>query len=298
MIDEVLTVLRPRPGGSYLDGTVGGGGHSEGLLDHSSPDGRLLCTDADPDALERASKRLIRFNGRVIVRQAWLDEVPAVAHTLGYTPLDGALVDLGLSSDQLDNASRGFSFMHDGPLDMRFDPTRGYTAAQLINQSDVAYLTHILREYGEVLRAGKVAEAIWSARPISTTFQLRDAVAGIARSRGRIHPATQVFQALRIAANDELRRLSDALPQLVDCLAPGGRLAVITFHSLEDRIVKQAFRRFATRSDMQPEAEIYTALSNVTVRLITHKPIMPSEAEVAANARARSAKLRVVEKLG
>jgi 16S rRNA (cytosine1402-N4)-methyltransferase len=297
MFDEVLTALRPKPGGRYLDGTVGGGGHSEGILDRSSPDGRLLGTDADAQAITLAKERLNRFNGRVILQQAWLDEAPGLARQIGFTPLDGALVDLGLSSNQLDDAQRGFSFMRDGALDMRFDTTRGLSAAELINRSDVAQLAQILSEYGEVERPRRVAEAIWNARPIMTTAQLRDAVAGVARHRGHIHPATQVFQALRIAVNDELRRLNEAMPNLLDCLAPGGRLAVITFHSLEDRIVKKAFRQAAMQMEAQPGFGLRQPAPELRVRLVTKKPIVPSGAEVAINVRARSAKLRIVERL-
>jgi 16S rRNA (cytosine1402-N4)-methyltransferase len=298
MFEEVMTALRPRPGGTYLDATVGGGGHTEGLLERSAPSGRVLGTDADPNAIHRAGERLSRFGERVVLRQAWLDEAPALARGLEWLPLDGVLVDLGLSSNQLDDPQRGFSLMRDGPLDMRFDPTRGLSAAELINGSDVASLTQLLNEYGEVERARRVAEAIWSARPMQTTAQLRDAVAGVARSRGHIHPATQVFQALRIAVNDELRRLWSTMPALIDCLAPGGRLAIITFHSLEDRIVKQAFREASVTTTDQPGFGVDGLARVARVCLVNKKPLVPSEAEVAANARARSAKLRVVEKLG
>jgi 16S rRNA (cytosine1402-N4)-methyltransferase len=298
MFDEVMLALNPRPGGKYLDATVGGGGHSEGLLERSTPGGHVLGTDADPSAIRRAGERLNRFGERVILHQAWLDEAPALAGTLGLLPLEGVLVDLGLSSNQLDDPQRGFSFMRDGPLDMRFDPSRGLSAAELINRSDVASLTQLLNDYGEVEHARRVADAIWSARPIHSTAQLRDIVAGVARSRGHIHPATLVFQALRIAVNDELRRLWDTLPNLIDCLAPGGRLAVITFHSLEDRIVKQAFRAASATTVDQPGFGSNGQTRVARVRLVNKKPIVPSEAEVATNVRARSAKLRIVEKLG
>jgi 16S rRNA (cytosine1402-N4)-methyltransferase len=297
MFDEVMMALQPGPGGRYLDATVGGGGHSEGLLERSAPDGRVLGTDADPAAIARASERLSRFGERAMLRRAWLDAAPLLANELGLLPLNGVLVDLGLSSNQLDDPQRGFSFMRDGPLDMRFDPTQGLSAAELVNRSDVASLTRLLSEYGEVERARRVAEAIWSARPIHTTAQLRDAVAGVARSRGHIHPATQVFQALRIAVNDELRRVWDTLPVLIDCLAPGGRLAVITFHSLEDRIVKQAFREASAVTVDQPGFGSEEPALAARVCLVNKKPIVPADAEVAANVRARSAKLRIVEKL-
>ncbi|MCL5995928.1 MAG: 16S rRNA (cytosine(1402)-N(4))-methyltransferase RsmH [Chloroflexi bacterium] len=307
LFDEVISALRPRAGGRYLDATVGGGGHTAGLLSASHPDGRVLGTDADATAIDRATERLRPFGARVSLRQAWLDQAPGLARELGFVPLNGALVDLGLSSNQLDDPQRGFSFMRDGPLDMRFDTTRGLPASELINQSDVESLKELLRDYGEVERARQVAEAIWAARPIHTTAQLREAINGVARSRGRIHPATQVFQALRIAVNDELWRLSKALPQLIDVLAPAGRLAVITFHSLEDRIVKRAFRDASLERDDQPGFGEPVWLSaqgpgvsagSAQVRLVNKKPIEPSETEVAANPRARSAKLRVVEKVG
>jgi 16S rRNA (cytosine1402-N4)-methyltransferase len=297
LITEVVSMLQPKSGGRYLDATVGGGGHAEGLLLNSQPDGKVLGTDADASAIARSAERLAAFGARVVLRQAWLDETPLLAGDLQFIPLDGVLIDLGLSSNQLDDAQRGFSFMRDGPLDMRFDTRGGATAADLINQLDVASLMQLLREYGEVERVRQVAEAIWSARPITTTAQLRQAIEGVARSRGHIHPATQVFQALRIAANDELRRLSDALPRLIDILAPGGRLAVITFHSLEDRIVKLVFRQAATELEAQPGFGDRTADLPARVRLVTKKPITPNADEIEMNPRARSAKLRVVEKL-
>jgi 16S rRNA (cytosine1402-N4)-methyltransferase len=297
LYDEVMSALRPHPGGRYLDATAGGGGHTEGLLVASEPDGRVLATDADAAAVTRVADRLSRFGARVTVRQAWLDDAPALARELGFVPLDGALLDLGLSSNQLDDPQRGFSFMRDGPLDMRFDPSRGQSAMELINQSDVESLVRVLREYGEVERARQVAEAIWAARPVRTTGQLVEAVGTVVRSRGRIHPATQVFQALRIAVNDELRRLSEALPAFIELLAPGGRLAVITFHSLEDRIVKRAFRDAAQEWDEQPGFGVTMPEgARERARLVYKKPVEPSEAEVRANPRARSAKLRVVEK--
>ena len=297
LFGEVINALKPGTGGCYLDVTVGGGGHAEGLLEASAPDGRVLGTDADASAIRRTAERLSRFGLRVTLRQAWLDEAPCVARQLGFTVFNGILADLGLSSNQLDDPTRGFAFMRDGPLDMRFDASRGVSAAALINNSDVTGLTRLLREYGEVERARQVAEAIWEARPLTTTSQLREAVAGVARSRGHIHPATQVFQALRIAVNDELRRLREALPSLIEMLAPGGRLAVITFHSLEDRIVKQVFREAAMAKTAQPGYGEQGQSMRARVLLVNRKPVSASDEEVSANPRARSAKLRVVEKL-
>ena len=309
MAKEVLEALRPHPAGHYLDGTVGGGGHSEAILTASAPDGRLLATDADPRAIQTAAERLAPFGERVVLRQCWLDQAADVAGREGFARLDGIVADLGLSSNQLDNPERGLSFMRDGPLDMRFDQTQGITAAQLIAECDVAALTHMLREYGEVAHAWRVAEAIWTARPVTTTAQLRDLVAGVAGyragARRAIHPATQVFQALRIAVNDELRRLADALPRLIETLAPGGRLAVISFHSLEDRIVKTAFRAAAMRADDTESGALGFGASKrpdapglvARIRLVNRKPIVPQEDEVRNNPRARSARLRVVERV-
>lgn len=294
---EVIQALQPVAGGRYLDATVGGGGHAEGILIASAPDGRVLGTDADGSAIERTAQRLALYGERVVLRQAWLGDAVNVARQLGMLPLHGILVDLGLSSNQLDDAERGFSFMRDGPLDMRFDVRRGVSAAELINQLDVAGLTQLLREYGEVERARRVAETIWAARPVQTTAQLRDVVAGVTRSRGRIHPATQVFQALRIAVNEELRRLSDALPELMEALAPGGRFAVITFHSLEDRIVKRAFRAMSAEPDDQPGFGAAQERASWRAQLVTRKPVEPTPEEVSSNPRARSAKLRVIEKV-
>jgi 16S rRNA (cytosine1402-N4)-methyltransferase len=295
LFDEVMAALQPRSGGHYLDCTLGGGGHTEGLLRGSAPDGRVLATDADPAALERMQGKWPAR--RLTVRQAWLDEAGGIAQTLGFTPLDGVLMDLGLSSFQLDEAARGFAFMREGPLDMRFDPTRGEPAAALIDRLDVEEMAALLRRYGDVQNARRVAEAMWQARPISTTAQLRDVVANVAKTRSsRIHPATQVFQALRIAVNDEVGRLARALPALIGLLKPGGCMAAITFHSLEDRIVKDVFRRESRDVVAQPgfgEQEEFVA----RVRLVNKEPITPAEAEVAANPRSRSAKLRVIERL-
>lgn len=300
MLNETVEVLRPNEGGKYLDVTLGGAGHAEAILEASGPEGRLLGTDADAAAVERCAARLARFGERVLVRQAWIDEAPALARALGFDAADGVVADLGLSSFQLDDADRGFAFMKEGPLDMRFDRTRGgMTVAEWLEQADIEMLTHVLREFGDVERARAVAEAIWAARPVRTTATLRDAVAGVAKLRPgkHIHPATQVFQALRIAANDELDRLERALPALIGVLAPGGRLAVITFHSLEDRIVKTAFKDAGVAVEAVPGFGLNQAERPAQVRALTKKPLRPGEAELRANPRARSAKLRAVEKL-
>lgn len=290
-------MLQPRSGGRYLDCTLGGGGHTEGILNTSAPDGRVLATDADAEAIARVSIRLSEMTSRTELRQCWLNETPALVRELNFAPLDGVLIDLGLSSFQLDEARRGFAFMREGPLDMRFDQSRGMSASEWIDRHDVSELVNVLRTYGDLPNARHVAEAIWQARPVTTTAQLRDVVANVAKMRSsRIHPATLVFQALRITVNDELQRLQDALPELIGLLKPGGRIAVITFHSLEDRIVKDVFRSESRDVIAQPgfgEQEERWA----RVRLVNKDPIGPSEAEIVANPRSRSAKLRVVERL-
>lgn len=296
LFDEVMAALQPRSGSRYLDCTLGGGGHTEGLLRASAPAGQVLAMDADPAAIERMQGKWPA--SRLTVRQCWLDEAAGIASASGFVPLDGVLMDLGLSSFQLDEAARGFAFMRAGPLDMRFDPTRGESAAQLIDRLDVEEMVALLRRYGDVQNARRVAEVIWRARPITTTAQLRDAVANVTKTRSsRIHPATQVFQALRIAVNDEVGRLERALPALIGLLKPGGRMAVITFHSLEDRIVKDAFRLESRNVVAQPGFGEQQEERQARVRLVNKDPITPAEKEVAANPRSRSAKLRVVERL-
>jgi 16S rRNA (cytosine1402-N4)-methyltransferase len=296
LFDETLAALQPGVAKRFLDCTAGGGGHTGGLLDAGAS---VLSTDADVDAVARVLSKLNTqaAEGRLRVRQAWLDEAVSVARAEGWLPLDGALIDLGLSSFQLDTAERGFALMRDGPLDMRFDQTRGPSAAEWIERSDVWDLTRALRDYGEVPNARRVAEAIWAARPIHTTGQLRDLVSDVVKTRNsRIHPATLVFQALRIVVNDELGRLERALPALIDALKPGGRLAVIAFHSLEDRVVKNVFRDAATARTPEPGFGEQVK-REATVRLVNRDPMTPGAAEIESNPRSRSAKLRVVERL-
>jgi len=296
LLHEVVAAFEPVNAGRILDLTAGGGGHSEALLKAGA---QVLATDADVEAVARVRARLAPWaaSGRVQVEQSWLDEALSVARGAGMLPLDGVLADLGLSSFQLDMAERGFAFMREGPLDMRFDRTRGVSAAEWIERSDVEEITRALREYGEVPQARRLADAIWTARPIHSTGQLRDVVGRAAMVRsGRIHPATLVFQALRIVVNDELRRLQDALPALVRALRPGGRIAVISFHSLEDRIVKNVFRDMARSSTPEYGFGVVEE-RRALLQVLTRDPIVPSAAEVAANPRARSARLRVAERV-
>jgi 16S rRNA (cytosine1402-N4)-methyltransferase len=283
-VDEVAWLLRPRRGGWVIDGTVGMGGHAEALLERSGPDVRLLGLDADPDALRLAGERLARFGDRARLVHASFAELGDVAAAHGLAEARSVLLDLGVSSMQLEDAARGFSFQLDGPLDMRLDPTRGPTAAALLNDLPEAELARLLHEYGEERFARRIARSIVQRRPLVTTGDLVAAVrAAVPRAAWprRLHVATRTFQAVRMAVNDEpgaLRRALEAGPPL---LAPGGRLGVIAFHSGEDRIVKQTFRSL--------ESAGYAALEP--------SPLPPGDDEVRANPRARSAKLRVLERL-
>ncbi len=266
-----------RPGGLYVDGTLGLGGHAAEVLRRSAPDGRLLGTDKDGETLQRAKENLESFGDRVRFVQADFREVPSL---LGGDRADGMLLDLGVSSVQLDTAERGFSFQADGPLDMRMDRSQGVTAAEVVNRTRERELADLIYGYGEERASRSIARAIVRARergPIRTTAELADLVRRAApRSRPGLHPATRTFQALRIHVNRELEGLAAALESLAECLAPGGRLVVLAFHSLEDREVKQTFRGLAARG----------------FRLLTKKPLRPGEAELRENPRSRSARLR------
>ena len=298
LYQQVLEALRPQPGGWYVDGTVGAGGHAEGILEASSPDGRLLGLDVDPQALAIARERLARFGDRVILRKASYTTLLDQLRELGWPPVDGVLLDLGVSSMQLDTPERGFSFRHDAPLDMRFDPEQPLTAADLVNTLSEDELADILWRYGEERRARRVARAIVAHRPITTTGQLAAVVAKVTTSgRPGMHPATRTFQALRIAVNRELEHVEQVLPQAVAALRPGGRLVVIAFHSLEDRIVKQFMRRESRDCLCPPEQPVCTCGHRATLRILRPFPIQAGADEVARNPRARSARLRVAEKI-
>lgn len=296
---EVLVALAARAGGRYLDGTLGGGGHAAGILEASAPDGRLLGLDLDPAAIERARARLAAFGARVVCVQASFADLGAVAAAEGFAPLDGVLLDLGFSSDQLADPARGLSFQTEGPLDMRLDPEAPTTADELVNDLPEEELADLIYRWGEEHRSRRIARAIVAARPIHTTTHLADVVARAAGGgrHARIHPATRTFQALRIAVNDELGALEAALPQAIAQLAPGGRLAVIAFHSLEDRIVKQTLREAARDCVCPPGLPECRCDHRAQLRLVSRKAIQPSAVEVAANPRARSARLRVAERL-
>nr|HID13237.1 16S rRNA (cytosine(1402)-N(4))-methyltransferase RsmH [Anaerolineae bacterium] len=298
LFQAILDGLQVRPGGRYIDATVGGGGHAAGILVASSPDGRLLGLDRDPAAVEAARVRLASYAERVVLVHSSFTRLAEIAHASHFVPADGVLFDLGLSSLQLADPTRGFAFMAEGPLDMRFDPTAdGPTAAALVNHLSLEELTALLYRYGEERRARCIAEAIIAARPLHTTKELAAVVERAVGRRGRIHPVTRTFQALRIVVNDELTALEVALPQAVEVLAPGGRLAVISFHSLEDRIVKRFLRRESRDCICPPEAPVCTCDHRATLRLVTRKPVRPTADEIAANPRARSARLRVGQRL-
>ncbi len=303
MPQEVLEALAPRPGGRYVDGTLGGAGHTALLLEHSAPDGRVLAIDADPQALERAQARLgtAVAADRLLLRHGNFAEMAELARQADFVPVDGVLLDLGLSSDQLADRERGFAFAHDAPLDMRFDPERHPSAAELVNMLDEVELADVIWRYGEERRSRAIARRIVEARkraPITRTAELARLVASAVPGRpGGIHPATRTFQALRIAVNDELGSLESALPAALEILRAGGRLAVISFHSLEDRIVKRFLQAEQRGCICPPELPTCVCGRDPRLRIVTRHPLTASEAEVAANLRARSAKLRVAERV-
>lgn len=298
MVREVVAALRVRPGGRYVDATVGTGGHAEAILS-AAEDVHLLGLDLDPEALAYARERLKPFGNRVTLLKASYVTLPTQLTRLGWKQVDGILLDLGVSSLQLARPERGFSFQHEGPLDMRFDPTApGPTAADLVNTLTEEALAEVFWKYGEERHARRIARAIVQNRPITTTKELADLIARVVPfERPGFHPATRVFQALRIAVNRELDNLERFLPLALEALVPGGRLAVISFHSLEDRIVKQFLKRESMDCLCPPEAYVCRCGHKAKVRLIKPFPMRPSEEEVVQNPRARSARLRVAERL-
>jgi 16S rRNA (cytosine1402-N4)-methyltransferase len=301
LLPEVLEGLRVRSGATFVDCTAGGGGHSAAILEASAPDGRLLALDADPAAIRRVRERLAgpQVAQRLVLVQANFEQLAQVVQKVGIGPVDGVLLDLGLSSFQLDTPERGFAMLLDGPLDMRFDPEATLSAADIVNHWDERSLADLLYRYGEESQSRRIARYLVQHRPFYTTTELAAAIerAVGGRKGSRIHPATRSFQALRIAVNRELEQLEHVLPQCLQVLAPGGRLAVISFHSLEDRIVKhwmqQEARSFVPdRTLPQGGYDQKPALG-----IVTRKPIEAGEAEMAQNPRSRSAKLRIAEKL-
>ncbi|MGN1074491.1 MAG: 16S rRNA (cytosine(1402)-N(4))-methyltransferase RsmH [Eubacteriales bacterium] len=300
--DACIDALNLRPDGIYVDATLGGAGHASAIAEKLRG-GRLIGIDRDEYALGRARERLAPFDDRVTLVHSDFRNIADCLRAAGAEGADGILFDLGCSSFQLDDPERGFSYMHDAPLDMRMDRTRGGTAYDLVNTADASELLRILFDYGEERYAPRIAEAIVRARethPIGTTGELAgiiaDAMPAAAR-REKQHPAKRSFQALRIAVNDELTAIDEALRAAVDALFPGGRLAVISFHSLEDRIAKQVLAQAAQGCTCPPEFPVCVCGKKPRVRLVTKKPVLPDERECTENPRARSAKLRVAEKL-
>ncbi len=305
LVEEVLEMLAPAPGSLHIDATLGGGGHTERILEAANPDGRLLGLDADPAAIARVEARLRpRFGDRLVLRQANFRELEGVAPAAGFGSVDGCLFDLGLSSFQLADRERGFGFRAGGPLAMRFDPSRGVPAAELLATLDANELTALFRRYGEEPKAGRIARAIADARrvaPIASAEELAALIERVLppnpRLPRRTHPATRVFQALRIAVNEELDALEDGLHAAVDLLRPGGRLVVLSYHSLEDRIVKRFFQAERRGCVCPPEVPVCVCGRNPRLRLVTRRSVTPGTAEIVANPRARSARLRAAERL-
>lgn len=281
-----------------MDGTLGAGGHARGILEACAPDGRLLGLDVDPQALALARETLAPYGERAQLVQASYETFAVQLSALGWDAVDGVILDLGASSMQFDRPERGFSFLQDGPLDMRFGPSAPHNAADLVNEWDERELADLIFRYGEERDSRRIARAIVKARPLHTTRELAAVIEAAAPRRGaHIHPATRTFQALRIAVNEELAAVANTLPQAVAALRPGGRLAVISFHSLEDRIVKDFFREQARGLVNPPYEQLYAVERPAVIKEITRKPLTASEEEIKDNPRARSAKLRVAEKL-
>ncbi len=303
LLREAVDALACHAGGLWVDGTAGSGGHAEAILRATAPGGRLVAIDRDAGAIEAARPRLAAFGERAVLRHADYRQLPRLLDELGAPTVSGILLDLGISSLQLDDPGRGFSFREDGPLDMRMDRSQTTTAADLVNTLPEGRLASILKDYGEEPRARPIARAIVQARgraPIRSTRALADIVAppGSRRGPARIHPATRTFQALRVAVNDELEGLGLLLEQAAGLLEPGGRIVVIAFHSLEDRLVKRTLRGLTRRCICPRDLPVCACGRPGLVRLVTSRPIRPSASEVRDNPRSRSARLRAAERLG
>lgn len=303
LYQTIITALEPKSGGRYIDGTLGAGGHAAGILAQSSPSGELLGLDLDPQALAIAHERLAPFGERAHIVQASYTSMKLEAAKLAWDTVDGIVLDFGVSSMQLDTPERGFSFLHTGPLDMRFTPNAPVSgvgtlsAADLVNTLPEDELADIIFRYGEERLSRKIARTIVNNRPINTTTELADLILKNIGKKERIHPATRTFQALRIAVNNELESIETVLPLAVSLLKPGGRLAVISFHSLEDRLTKEYFRRESVDCICPPRQPVCTCNHKAIIKELNRKPIEANEAEIQDNSRARSAKLRMAEKL-
>lgn len=298
LIEESLAALMLTAGGRYIDATVGAGGHAAAICERIQPEGRLLGIDADPEAIEIAERRLESYGSAVTLVNANFRDLRAIAEGFGFHSVQGILFDLGMSSIQLGDPRRGFSFQEDGPLDMRFSPEQEITAAHLVNTLPEAELADILRSLGEERLCRRIARHIVANRPLQTTGELARIVAqALGGRRGRLHPATRTFMALRLAVNEELDNLESGLTQAIDLLDPGGRLVVISFHSLEDRIVKRTIQRESQGCICPPRTPVCICGHRPRLRKVAKGVVRPSEAEVATNPRSRSARLRVAERL-
>lgn len=298
MVEEVIEALNVRPGARSVDCTLGGGGHARAILESSQPGGELLGIDSDPEAINLAQHNLYDYFESAILINDNFSNLKIICTETGFLPIDGILFDLGLSSLQLDAAERGFSFQHTGPLDMRFNPDEKLTAADIVNKLPEAKLAQLIKIYGEEPFAGKIARNIVANRPINDTADLSDIVANsVGIHVGRLHPATKTFQALRIAVNRELEYLTTALDQTLNCLRSGGRLVVISYHSLEDRIVKNFMLRESKACICPPNIPECRCHHEPKLELITKNVIIPTDKEVEINPRSRSAKLRVAQRL-
>jgi 16S rRNA (cytosine1402-N4)-methyltransferase len=297
LLSEVLKALAVQPGGRYIDATLGGGGHAAAILEQSSPGGQVLGIDADPSAIEAARERFQGSRDSILIVNDNFVNLQSICIKYDFFPVHGILFDLGLSSLQLNGSGRGFSFQHDAPLDMRFNPNQRTTAADIVNTTPEARLANIIRAYGEESQSHRIARFIVKERPIETTGQLAQLIEKAVGRRGKLHPATKTFQALRIAVNNELEHLETALKQAVDLLGYEGRLVVITYHSLEDRIVKQFMQKEARACICPPSTPTCVCGHTPSLRLINKKVIIPTAAEVGINPRSRSAKLRAAERI-
>lgn len=303
MLEECMEGLNIKPDGIYVDGTLGGGGHSARICSALSPKGLLVGIDRDKDALQAAALRIEPYKCRKELVHNNYSDIKAILAELGIEKIDGALLDLGVSSFQLDNPQRGFSYMNDAPLDMRMDQENDFTAAEVVNQYDSKELARVIREYGEERWASRIADFIVKRRqdkPFETTGELveviKAAIPASARRTGP-HPAKRTFQAIRIEVNDELGQLGRAVEEFCDVLRPGGRLCVITFHSLEDRKVKEIFNRRANPCTCPRDFPVCVCGNKADIKKVTGKPLVPGGHELEANPRARSAKLRIIEKI-
>ncbi len=298
MIPEIIQALKAHPGGRYIDGTLGEGGHSKSILNAIEPGGQVLGLDADAEAITVATERLMEHGDAFLAINANFRDIRATALRYEFVPVHGVLFDLGVSSLQLDRESRGFSFRRSDPLDMRFSFEQQLTAADIVNQYAESELADLIFHLGEDRAARRIAKAIVHNRPVNTSLELAELIEKVSPRRGkRMHPATRTFQAIRIAVNDELSALETALEQAVSLLGQGGRLAVISYHSLEDRIVKNFIRKQASDCICPPGTPICKCNHLATLKMVSRRPLTPTESEIETNRRARSAKLRVAERI-